>query len=59
MHEISLPRPHRAAPIWRRAARTALAAAALLVSPALALAQACENPKVLRFSIIPTRSRLQ
>ena len=59
MHEISLPRPHRAAPIWRRAARTALAAAALLVSPALALAQACENPKVLRFSIIPTQESVR
>ena len=59
MHEISLPRPHRAASFWRRAARTALAAAALLVSPALALAQACENPKVLRFSIIPTQESVR
>ena len=45
MHEISLPRPHRAASFWRRAARAALAAAALLVSPALALAQSLREPE--------------
>ena len=36
-----------------------LAAGALLFSPAAALAQACENPKVLRFSIIPTQESVR
>jgi phosphonate transport system substrate-binding protein len=36
-----------------------VAAGALLLAPALALAQACENPKVLRFSIIPTQESIR
>ena len=36
-----------------------LAAGALLLAPSLALAQACENPKVLRFSIIPTQETIR
>jgi phosphonate transport system substrate-binding protein len=36
-----------------------VAAAALLLLPGLALAQACENPKVLRFSIIPTQESVR
>ena len=59
MTPTSLPRPHRAAVFWSRAARAALAAAALLIAPAAAHAQACENPKQLRFSIIPTQESVR
>ena len=37
----------------------ALAAGTLLLAPATALAQACENPKQLRFSIIPTQESVR
>jgi len=59
MHEDSLPRPHRSTSLLARFSGAALAAGALLLSPALALAQACENPKVLRFSIIPTQESVR
>jgi len=59
MHENSLPRPHRSTSLLARFSGAALAAGALLLSPALALAQACENPKVLRFSIIPTQESVR
>jgi phosphonate transport system substrate-binding protein len=35
------------------------AASALLLLPGLALAQTCENPKVLRFSMIPTQESVR
>ena len=59
MNETSLFRPQRAASLLSRVAAAALAAGALLLSPAVALAQACENPKVLRFSIIPTQESVR
>ena len=59
MNETSLSRPQRSKSFWSRAAGTALAAGALLLSPALALAQACENPKVLRYSMIPTQESVR
>ncbi|MEO5882034.1 MAG: phosphate/phosphite/phosphonate ABC transporter substrate-binding protein [Caldimonas sp.] len=59
MKETSLSRPQRSASLWSRAAGAAFAAGALLLSPALALAQACENPKVLRFSMIPTQESVR
>jgi len=59
MNETSLSRPQRSTSFWSRAAGTVFAAGALLLSPALALAQACENPKVLRFSIIPTQESVR
>jgi phosphonate transport system substrate-binding protein len=43
----------------RRLAGTLVATAALLLAPALALAQACENPKVIRFSMIPTKESVR
>ena len=36
-----------------------LAAGALLFAPAIAQAQACENPKQIRFSIIPTQESVR
>ena len=36
-----------------------LAAGALLLAPTLAQAQACENPKQIRFSIIPTQESVR
>ncbi len=59
MQETSLQRPQRSAPLWSRAAGALLAAGVLLLAPALAQAQACENPKVLRFSIIPTQESVR
>ncbi len=52
-------RPCRPSSLWTRLASTALAAGALLLAPAVALAQACENPKVLRYSIIPTQESIR
>lgn len=49
----SLPSPRR-----RRQALAALIALSVLV-PAQALAQACENPRVIRFSIIPTQESVR
>ena len=59
MQEISLSRPQRPASFGARALGSVLAASALLLFPALALAQACENPKVLRFSMIPTQESVR
>ena len=59
MNPTSLSRPHRAVSFWSRVARTALAVAALLLAPAVAFAQACENPKQIRFSIIPTQETIR
>jgi phosphonate transport system substrate-binding protein len=59
MQETSLSRPHRSASFRSRALGAVLAAGALLLTPALALAQACENPKVLRFSMIPTQESVR
>jgi phosphonate transport system substrate-binding protein len=44
--------------IFARSAGVALLAAAI-VAPKLAFAQACEDPKVLRFSIIPTQDSVR
>ena len=52
-------RPCRPSSLWTRLATAALAAGALLLAPAVALAQACENPKVLRYSIIPTQESIR
>jgi phosphonate transport system substrate-binding protein len=52
-------RPCRPSSLWTRLATSALAAGALLLAPAVALAQACENPKVLRYSIIPTQESIR
>jgi phosphonate transport system substrate-binding protein len=46
-------------PAWQRLAGALAGPAALLLAPALALAQACENPKVLRFSMIPTQESVR
>ncbi len=59
MQEISLPRPQRSRSVRSRALGAVLTAAALLLAPALALAQACENPKVLRLSMIPTQESVR
>ncbi len=59
MQETSVSRLQRSATFWSRASGALLAAGALLLSPAVALAQACENPKVLRFSIIPTQESVR
>ena len=59
MQEISLSRPQRPASFGARALGAVLAASALLLFPALALAQACENPMVLRFSMIPTQESVR
>jgi phosphonate transport system substrate-binding protein len=49
--------------VWRRfsvaALSAVLSAGALLLAPALALAQTCENPKVLRYSMIPTQESVR
>src|SRR5277367_6460568 len=55
----SFARPNRAPHLAARICAALLAAAALLLTPALALAQACENPKVLRYSIIPTQESIR
>jgi phosphonate transport system substrate-binding protein len=59
MQETSLSRPQRSASFGARALGAVLAASALLFLPALALAQTCENPKVLRFSMIPTQESVR
>ena len=59
MQETSLYRPRPSASFRSRALGAVLAAGALLLCPALALAQACENPKVLRFSMIPTQESVR
>jgi phosphonate transport system substrate-binding protein len=48
----------RLASLTKRTSGTVVAACALL-GPGLALAQTCENPKVLRFSIIPTQESIR
>ena len=44
---------------FRRALLAVLAASAALLLPGLAQAQTCENPKVLRFSMIPTQESVR
>ena len=58
MEPISSARPIRPSSTWARLAATLLVAAATL-APAIVQAQTCENPKVLRFSIIPTQESVR
>jgi phosphonate transport system substrate-binding protein len=55
----SSARSQRPSTLWARLSASILAAGALLLAPGLALAQACENPKVLRYSIIPTQESVR
>lgn len=50
--------PHKT-PLRARLFGAIAAASALLLLPGVALAQACENPKVLRYSIIPTQESVR
>ena len=59
MQEVSLPRPCRSTSFRSRARAALLGAAALLFGTGTALAQSCEDPKVLRFSIIPTQESVR
>ncbi|MGE0559031.1 MAG: phosphate/phosphite/phosphonate ABC transporter substrate-binding protein [Burkholderiales bacterium] len=44
---------------FRKVAATLLAGFGLIALPALAQAQSCENPKVLRFSMVPTQDSVR
>lgn len=58
MHKSSTTR-QRPASFRSRVSAALLVAGALLLAPGLAMAQACENPKVLRFSMIPTQESVR
>src|SRR5664280_317923 len=59
MQKTSLFTANRPASLRVRITGAVVAAFALLLAPAIALAQACENPKVLRFSMIPTQESVR
>ena len=59
MQKTSLFTANRPASLHLRITGAVVAAFALLLAPAIALAQACENPKVLRFSMIPTQESVR